>query len=36
MFVGNIVSLFLMINRKDRKSIADILAATIVVDVVNK
>ena len=32
-FLGNIVSLALIVNRKDRKSIADILAATIVVDV---
>jgi uncharacterized RDD family membrane protein YckC len=36
LFLGNIVSLILIINRKDRKSIADILAATIVVDVEKK
>ena len=33
LFIGNIVSLSLIVNRQDRKSIADILAATIVVDV---
>ena len=36
LFIGNIVSLILIVNRKDRKSIADILAATIVVDVEKK
>ena len=36
LFLGNLISLILIVNRKDRKSIADILAATVVVDVEKK
>ena len=36
LFFGHIISFVLLENRKDKKSIADILAATIVVDVEKK
>lgn len=35
-FFGHLISLILLENRKDKKSIADILAATIVIDVEKK
>ena len=35
-FFGHLISFILLENRKDRKSIADILAATIVIDVEKK
>ncbi len=36
LFLGHIISFILLKNRPDRKSIADILAATVVVDVEKK